>query len=116
VNEAFSNTCAQRVVKPEKNSLAHVTASRTFPAPMLGHFLQTVDNPLPPRFITPFQGEDLFPLRLLTCKTQRSMHSQSFLFEDREPAVSCEGEVTARLILDGGCVLRYVLHPVIHLK
>jgi anaerobic selenocysteine-containing dehydrogenase len=31
--------------RPEKNSKAHVTASRTFPAPMLGHFLQTVDNP-----------------------------------------------------------------------
>jgi anaerobic selenocysteine-containing dehydrogenase len=31
--------------QPEKNSKAHVTASRTFPAPMLGHFLQTVDNP-----------------------------------------------------------------------
>ncbi|MEE4364582.1 MAG: molybdopterin-dependent oxidoreductase [Desulfotignum sp.] len=77
-------------------------------------------SPLP-LFITPTQGEDCFPLRLLTCKTQRSMHSQGFVFEDREPAVSVnsktaqqlgvtemekvristrQGEVTARLILD----------------
>jgi anaerobic selenocysteine-containing dehydrogenase len=74
-----------------------------------------------PCFINPSQGEDRFPLRLLTCKTRQSMHSQAFVFEDREPAVSvnrktaqdlsisrlervcistCQGEVTARLILD----------------
>ncbi|MCF8087553.1 MAG: molybdopterin-dependent oxidoreductase [Desulfotignum sp.] len=77
-------------------------------------------SPLP-CFLPPSQGEDRFPLRLLTCKTQRSMHSQSFVFEDREPAVSVnrktaqglgisglkkvcistrQGEVTARLVLD----------------
>jgi anaerobic selenocysteine-containing dehydrogenase len=77
-------------------------------------------SPLP-CFITPSQGEDCFPLRLLTCKTRRSMHSQGFVFEDRKPAVSVnrktaqqfdvtglekvristrQGEVTARLILD----------------
>ncbi|MCF8092616.1 MAG: molybdopterin-dependent oxidoreductase, partial [Desulfotignum sp.] len=31
--------------QPEKISLAHVREARHFPAPMLGHFLQTVDNP-----------------------------------------------------------------------
>ncbi|MCF8126642.1 MAG: molybdopterin-dependent oxidoreductase, partial [Desulfotignum sp.] len=77
-------------------------------------------SPLP-RFITPSQGDDCFPLRLLTCKTQRSMHSQGFVFEDSEPAVyvnqktahdlgitglervciaTRQGKVTARLILD----------------
>ncbi len=77
-------------------------------------------SPLP-CFVTPSQGEDRFPLRLLTCKTQRSMHSQGFVFEDREPAVSVnrrtardlgifglkkvcvatrQGKVAARLILD----------------
>jgi anaerobic selenocysteine-containing dehydrogenase len=77
-------------------------------------------SPLP-CFIPPSQGEACFPLRLLTCKTKRSMHSQAFVFEDREPAVSVnrktaqklgifglervciatrQGEVTARLILD----------------
>ena len=74
-----------------------------------------------PCFITPSQGEDRFPLRLLTCKTQRSMHSQAFVFEDRHPAVSVnrktaqdlgviglekvciatrQGKVIARLTLD----------------
>jgi anaerobic selenocysteine-containing dehydrogenase len=77
-------------------------------------------SPLP-CFINPSKGEDRFPLRLLTCKTKRSMHSQAFVFEDRKPAVSVnrktaqnfgifglervciatrQGEVTARLILD----------------
>jgi anaerobic selenocysteine-containing dehydrogenase len=77
-------------------------------------------SPLP-CFITPSQEENRFPLRLLTCKTKRSMHSQTFAFEDRKPAVSVnrktaqnfgifglervciatrQGEVTARLILD----------------
>jgi len=77
-------------------------------------------SPLP-CFIPPSRGEDRFPLRLLTCKTQQSMHSQGFVFEDREPAVSVnrktgrnfgvtglekvrvstgQGEITARLILD----------------
>lgn len=77
-------------------------------------------SPLP-CFITPSRGEDRFPLRLLTCKTQQSMHSQGFVFEDREPAVSVnrktgqnlgitglgkvrvstgQGEITARLKLD----------------
>ncbi len=77
-------------------------------------------SPLP-RFITTTQGDDCFPLRLLTCKTDRSMHSQAFVFEDREPAVSVnrkaaqdlgitglekvcistrQGKVTARLVVD----------------
>ncbi len=77
-------------------------------------------SPLP-RFMAPSQGEECFPLRLLTCKTQHSMHSQGFVFEDREPAVSVnrktaqdlgitalekvcistrQGEVIARLTLD----------------
>jgi anaerobic selenocysteine-containing dehydrogenase len=74
-----------------------------------------------PVFIPPAQGEEDFPLRLLTCKTHRSMHSQGFVFEAREPAVHVnrktaqelditdlkrvrvstrQGEVTARLFLD----------------
>jgi anaerobic selenocysteine-containing dehydrogenase len=40
-----AQSLAPFLTQPEKNSKAHVTASRTFPAPMLGHFLQTVDNP-----------------------------------------------------------------------
>ena len=77
-------------------------------------------SPLP-RFIPPSRGEMAFPLRLLTCKTRRSMHSQGFVFEDREPAVyvnqktaqemgingqkrvcicTRQGKVTARLALD----------------
>lgn len=77
-------------------------------------------SPLP-RFIAPSQGDDAFPLRLLTCKTQQSMHSQAFAFEDREPVVyvnrktaqdigisgldrvcisTRQGKVTARLALD----------------
>jgi len=77
-------------------------------------------SPLP-CFLSPLQCEACFPLRLLTCKTQRSMHSQAFVFEDRAPAVyvnqktaqslgiigqekvcisTRQGKVTARLVLD----------------
>ena len=79
-------------------------------------------SPLP-CYIPPSQGDNCFPLRLLTCKTQRSMHSQAFVFEDREPAVyvnqktaqemdicglkrvcvaTRQGKVTARLVVDEG--------------
>jgi anaerobic selenocysteine-containing dehydrogenase len=77
-------------------------------------------SPLP-RFLPPTRGKARFPLRLLTCKTRQSMHSQGFVFEDREPAVyvnpktaqdfgiigqekvcisTRQGKVTARLVLD----------------
>jgi anaerobic selenocysteine-containing dehydrogenase len=77
-------------------------------------------SPLP-RFIPPCPPMDEFPLRLLTCKTRESMHSQQFVFENRQPAVhvnektavrfgikGCEtvristrqGALTARLIVD----------------
>ena len=77
-------------------------------------------SPLP-CFLAPSRREDGFSLRLLTCKTHRSMHSQAFVSEDGEPPVyvnlktaqdqgitglkkvrvsTRQGEITARLILD----------------
>jgi len=55
-----------------------------------------------PRFIPPCLPEDDFPLRLLTCKTRKSMHSQQFVFEDRQPAVHVN-EKTAALLGVKGC-------------
>ncbi|NOX33258.1 MAG: molybdopterin-dependent oxidoreductase [Deltaproteobacteria bacterium] len=43
-------------------------------------------SPLP-EFIKPDCGSDLFPLRLLTCHTIDSMHSQGFAFNNEMPVV-----------------------------
>lgn len=43
-------------------------------------------SPLP-AFIEPMRGKDRFPLRLLTCHTKASMHSQGFAFNDDLPEV-----------------------------
>lgn len=77
-------------------------------------------SPLP-RFIPPCRPEDAFSLRLLTCKTTKSLHSQQFAFEDGLPGVHVnkntaalfgiqesetvristrQGTLTARLVVD----------------
>jgi anaerobic selenocysteine-containing dehydrogenase len=77
-------------------------------------------SPLP-RFTPPCPPDEAFPLRLLTCKTRESMHSQHFVFEDGLPTVrvnqktacsleieecetvqvsTCQGALTARLRVD----------------
>ena len=43
-------------------------------------------SPLP-TFIEPGKGNTQFPLRLLTCHTINSMHSQGFAFNDQVPVV-----------------------------
>ena len=48
--------------------------------------LQDGLSPLP-AFIEPDKGNDKFPLRLLTCHTIDSMHSQGFAFIDERPKV-----------------------------
>ncbi len=43
-------------------------------------------SPLP-CFIEPAKANEKFPLRLLTCHTDKSMHSQGFMFSDEKPVV-----------------------------
>ncbi len=57
-------------------------------------------SPLP-RFIPPCPPEDDFPLRLLTCKIRKSMHSQQFAFENRPPTVHVNEKTAARLGVKG---------------
>lgn len=51
-------------------------------------------DPLP-TFLPPRSGSQTFPLRLLTCKSRRSMHSQAFAFEDG-PAICRVNRKTAQ--------------------
>ncbi|MEX1299504.1 MAG: molybdopterin-dependent oxidoreductase [Desulfotignum sp.] len=58
-------------------------------AESLGH------SPLP-RFTPPCPSDNKFPLRLLTCKTQKSLHSQNFVFEEGLSAVHVNGNTASR--------------------
>jgi anaerobic selenocysteine-containing dehydrogenase len=52
-------------------------------------------------FTPPRASEDEFPLRLLTCKTQKSLHSQNFFFEEGLPAVQVNERTAARFEVAG---------------
>ncbi len=53
------------------------------------------------QYIPPRRGSKAFPLRLLTCKTPSSMHSQGFAFTRELPEVFIRPEVALELGLEG---------------
>ncbi len=56
-------------------------------------------SPLP-CFIEPEKGKERFPLRLLTCHTDKSMHSQGFAFYDEKPVVRVNNKTAMKLGLE----------------
>ncbi len=54
-----------------------------------------------PRFLPPCPPENDFPLRLLTCKTRKSLHSQHFVFEKGLPAVHVNEKTATRFEIAG---------------
>ncbi len=67
--------------------------------------LQDGQSPLP-NFSAPYMGKDQFPLRLLTCHTKDSMHSQGFAFIEKKPVVYVNKETAAKFDVKEGVVVR----------
>lgn len=61
--------------------------------------LQDGFSPLP-SFIEPCTGDEKFPLRLLTCHTKDSMHSQGFAFNDAIPKVYLNKKTVQKFALE----------------
>lgn len=61
--------------------------------------LQDGFSPLP-SFIEPCKGDEKFPLRLLTCHTKDSMHSQGFAFNDAIPKVYLNQKTVQKFSLE----------------
>lgn len=57
-------------------------------------------SPLP-EFTPPAQGSAKFPLRLLTCKTAKSLHSQGFAFTDEIPECRVNQKTALKLGIKG---------------
>ncbi len=64
-------------------------------------------SPLP-EFIAPMTADRQFPLRLLTCHTRDSLHSQGFAFVDDLPTVYINGQTAAQCGLVHGQKARVV--------